>query len=855
MNRFIIRLISILLVPCLMADRGLAMAQAGTRHQNSLFASEALSGRAFWMIHPLAKTLSARPRREAGLNFIEHHQGTIPFDTKALAEITQRLSRLEEDAVLPLEIQGQIWEWAKKNARVFTEIGITVEDIVSFLAMTAPLGQSSAILDVMLLNYIRRGSISIQDVLHRARVTASPKVKLFILEVGRIADIRVEIGSDSGSGGALGLSLRWTRWGVIQRLKKRGWSNKNIVRTLGFVEELIYNSVGISRVAWFLQNQLNVPWAWAVDVGIVLRTAWFLKDHFRLRQTWAEFLRHPLLELADVQSLDPVTDEIISRKPTKDDYLLAGWGVAMGLIYGASVFFFHGWSAAFTGMVVTGLLHGFVYNGWLVPKWHTALGIGGAPPSAATRESEGERLWAHMRARTSDNLLATRSPALVHGGYRLMLDGLTLIWPTGRPQDGSDFLVISDDQLSKYEKEYRQPGAALINFYAPTPEQQEALKAYLLSRPDRFLARFVHPQWGREFAIDPLPISFWIDFFRDMPQDHQDFDNAVHAYVVGQVADVIRSMRENVAKTTFRVLQEGAGNGALLRALQAHVHAEFPDCVFEFLGIDAAAREIGSETSEPGFKIRPGLVEETLMPGEWPVDLIIDDGLLVKGIVQSKVLAFLIIHKWEECLAENGALFSIPFERHSMFSGTWIPDLTIPPTLRILGWSIPEHIFAGRHPKDFIVLRKEVPSKVAISNVLSYAMEQLGVKSGYRLLALHIKDQRWGIEANRHGLRVQFSPGTHFERELSKADIIVLNEIFVHTDSIEEKIVYLAKPGALLIIFSYTGTYPFQRLQALPSALDPDLAPNIRFYRVPANPWAITGVKALHLLDRTTTAA
>ena len=319
-------------------------------------------------------------------------------------------------------------------------------------------------------------------------------------------------------------------------------------------------------------------------------------------------------------------------------------------------------------------------------------------PAVFDPAQEGEILWRKM----SLHLLRAEPRIvldLLTNGLRLYVDRLVLIWPTAsRP----DLWIIVQAAAVALADSGISPS---VSYYALSDMQRKSVMAYILQRTDRFMFHFKFPSVGAHSRTRLLTGEFWKLLYAEPTGLHHEFDAVTHPYIIEQAMTVFEAWMAQ-GKREFRVLQDGANTGQLLKDLRDHLVHTFPQASFRFLGIDLNADLLHSETNEENLEIRKGRAEDDMILEEGPFDFIIDDGLLAKEPILKMEDAQHILNLWENSLKVGGLIFSIPFNRYSHNGGSWLPDLRFPATLEILSWSIPEHAFLGRLPKDFIMIGK-----------------------------------------------------------------------------------------------------------------------------------------------------
>jgi len=361
----------------------------------------------------------------------------------------------------------------------------------------------------------------------------------------------------------------------------------------------------------------------------------------------------------------------------------------------------------------------------VLARWNSATGryeieSGGMPavaeppaasiidPSDKTLLSRGEHLWNAMK--NGDSLHAPSVKRSIESapfsfGPRIVLDDLAIALPfTGLISGGVNMATLFPKRRyvvreSTLVKSFRSWGSE-FEYFDLADEQLAAVIAYFVSRPDRRMASIEKQDsmMGSQMASR----EFWVSFYRERKKAeglHAVFVEMGYPMTVDFVANAVKLF---VAKgqREIHILQDGAGDGDLLRLIQRRLTQDFPSVKFSLLGVDLNADAIGSEGRENGLEIRTAASEDLDSSRDHaPFDLILDYGLTTDQVL-SEQQSRRIYTKWSDQLKPGGIVVSVPF------ANSWLAHMNPGNNLRVIARSIPEVFFTKLRPSVWLVFQK-----------------------------------------------------------------------------------------------------------------------------------------------------
>ena len=365
---------------------------------------------------------------------------------------------------------------------------------------------------------------------------------------------------------------------------------------------------------------------------------------------------------------------------------------------------------------------------------------------------DGERLWKSILAGDPGVPMASVED---HGtftlGEYLSVDGIYIVRPSAALSQARPLLNLDQpfyvvfNRLRYYSPDSRAP-ISRVRYVKLSPEETLSVAEYLSQRPDRF-------QWPitRIDSAEPtkaqIARDFWPAFYKNMDTTsprHARFNRVYQPlFIDAAVAAVDRWVKEG--KKEFRILQDGAGDGRVLRLLQSRLTERYPQVKFQFIGVDLNAEAIGSQTNEPSLKIIAGRAQDESRTASYaPYDLILDYGLLVKNVMSERAEAQAVLDKWTRQLRPGGLVLSLPFLYTTWFEAlndtTQREELRFPKNWRVVARTVPESFFRRDFPLSdlFLIFQdKGGPSFTAdelLSGPIRRALERLdNEKEGTRL--------------------------------------------------------------------------------------------------------------------------
>ncbi|GEM_PF-6074770 len=331
---------------------------------------------------------------------------------------------------------------------------------------------------------------------------------------------------------------------------------------------------------------------------------------------------------------------------------------------------------------------------------------------------QGEILW--LKIKNKDTSLETKRKvdewSGINFGASITLDGVTLADPWRNAVSGEVDLreVFTKPwyalpEVSLKELRSYQP----ISYYDLSEEEIQSLMAYLLSRPDRYLARVNWPAFMGSTLIKPGP-DYWRTYYGGRYRSADSLSGKLklqHPFIAEKIVRVVELLAKSNQQTKFNLLQDGAGDAALLLKVREELKKKFPKFEFHFYGVDQVLKWIlehqGEKIDEKDVTLITGnSADPGLLGLENPndfFDVVFDFGLL-NGPTMGKKEAEKIFRKWSDQLKPGGIAVSVQTAQSFWHE---LSPAQKPANLQPVAYSVPENLFAGKPPASFVVLQKQ----------------------------------------------------------------------------------------------------------------------------------------------------